>query len=78
MADIDRGVLASLAGSAAASAAYTESAADLMTAPAVVIGPHDRIATAAKLMDAESVKRLPVVDEHGHLVGIVSRPSMKA
>jgi hypothetical protein len=30
---VDRGVLASLAGSAAASAAYTESAADLMTAP---------------------------------------------
>jgi hypothetical protein len=33
VADIDRSVLASLAGSAAASAAYTESAADLMTAP---------------------------------------------
>jgi CBS domain-containing protein len=48
-------------------------AADLMTAPAVVIGPSDRVATAAKLMDAESVKRLPVVDEHGLLVGIVSR-----
>jgi CBS domain-containing protein len=48
-------------------------AADLMTAPAVVIGPSDRVATAAKLMDAESVKRLPVVDEHGQLVGIVSR-----
>jgi CBS domain-containing protein len=49
------------------------SAIDLMTAPAVVIGPRDKVTTAAKLMDAEKVKRLPVVDEHGNLVGIVSR-----
>lgn len=48
-------------------------AADLMNAPAVVVGPRDRVTAAAKLMDTESVKRLPVVDEHGHLVGIVSR-----
>jgi CBS domain-containing protein len=48
-------------------------AIDLMTAPAVVIGPRDKVTTAAKLMDAEKVKRLPVVDERGNLVGIVSR-----
>jgi predicted transcriptional regulator len=53
--------------------AGADTAADLMTAPAIVIGPDDKVSTAAKLMDAESVKRLPVVDEHGDLVGVVSR-----
>jgi CBS domain-containing protein len=53
--------------------AGADTAADLMTAPAIVISPDDRVTTAAKLMDTESVKRLPVVDEHGQLVGIVSR-----
>lgn len=48
-------------------------AIDLMTSPAIVIGPDDRIDAAAKLMDSEHVKRLPVVDEHGQLAGIVSR-----
>jgi CBS domain-containing protein len=48
-------------------------AEDLMTAPAVVIGPHEKVATAAKLMEAERIKRLPVVDDHGRLVGVVSR-----
>jgi CBS domain-containing protein len=53
--------------------AGADTAADLMTAPAIVIGPSDKVSTAAKLMDAESVKRLPVVNEHGALVGVVSR-----
>ncbi len=49
------------------------SAIDLMSAPAVVIGEHESVATAAKIMDAERVKRLPVVTLYGKLVGIVSR-----
>ena len=48
-------------------------ARDLMTAPAVTIDERTSIVRAAKQMDHHQVKRLPVVDELGRLVGIVSR-----
>jgi len=37
------------------------------------IGPGDSLADAARLMHDRRVKRLPVVDDAGELVGIVSR-----
>jgi CBS-domain-containing membrane protein len=48
-------------------------AAELMTAPAVTIRPEDNLADAARRMHDRHVKRLPVVDQSGRLVGIVSR-----
>ncbi len=48
-------------------------AAELMSAPAVAIGPEESVAAAARRMHDRRVKRLPVVDETGLLVGIVSR-----
>jgi CBS domain-containing protein len=48
-------------------------AADLMTKPAVTIGPTEFVSRAARLMYERKVKRLPVVDDDGRLVGIVSR-----
>lgn len=48
-------------------------AAGLMTGPAVTIGREATVAEAASLMSARRVKRLPVVDDWGHLIGIVSR-----
>ena len=48
-------------------------AADLMTKPAVTIGPNEPVARAARLMHSRRVKRLPVTDEDGKLIGIVSR-----
>jgi CBS domain-containing protein len=53
-------------------------AADLMTHPAVTISPDDTVEHAARLMYARRVKRLPVTDEAGHLVGIVSRADVLA
>ncbi len=53
--------------------AHGEAAADLMTSPAIMIQPGATLAAAAKLMDDERVKRLPVVDGDGRLMGIVSR-----
>lgn len=50
-----------------------ESAGELMSAPAVVITPEESVVQAARLMDARGIKRLPVVDPEGRLVGIVSR-----
>ena len=48
-------------------------AGTLMTAPAITIGPDATIPAAARLMNTHHIRRLPVVDEDGKLVGIVSR-----
>jgi CBS domain-containing protein len=47
-------------------------AGELMT-PAITIGRHATIPAAARVMNARHIRRLPVVDEHGRLAGIVSR-----
>lgn len=51
-------------------------AGDLMSSPAVTIGPDSSLADAAKLMMHERVKRLPVVSDSGDLIGIVSRADL--
>jgi CBS domain-containing protein len=48
-------------------------AGELMTSPAVTIGPHATVPAAARLMNAHQIRRLPVIDEKGRLTGIVSR-----
>lgn len=48
-------------------------AGDLMTSPAVTIHPDATIPAAARVMNASHVRRLPVVDPDGKLMGIVSR-----
>jgi CBS domain-containing protein len=48
-------------------------AEELMTSPAVTIKADAPIPAAARLMNAHHVKRLPVVDDDGKLIGIVSR-----
>lgn len=53
--------------------ATAEVARDLMTSPAVTIGPDAAVAEAARLMTARQVKRLPVVAADGQLAGIISR-----
>jgi CBS-domain-containing membrane protein len=48
-------------------------AGDLMTHPAVTIGPDALVRDAARLMHSLRLQRLPVVDPGGRLVGVVSR-----
>ncbi len=48
-------------------------AGDLMTTAVVAVRPNDTVEHAAKLMYDRRVKRLPVTDANGHLVGIISR-----
>ncbi|MET8336347.1 CBS domain-containing protein [Streptosporangium canum] len=48
-------------------------ARELMTAPAVTVSMDVSVAAAGRLMEHHGVKRLPVLDGHGRLAGIVSR-----
>jgi CBS domain-containing protein len=48
-------------------------AGELMTSPAVTIGPDAPVVEAARLMRDRRVKRLPVVNGTGHLIGVISR-----
>ena len=45
----------------------------LMTSPAVTISPGAPVGVAARVMQDRCLKRLPVVDERNHLIGIISR-----
>ncbi|HTZ93042.1 MAG TPA: CBS domain-containing protein [Streptosporangiaceae bacterium] len=48
-------------------------AEQLMTAPAITIHPDTAIAGAARLMGDHHIKLLPVVDDDGKIVGVISR-----
>ena len=48
-------------------------AADLMTSPPVTVSPSTPLTGAARLMRDRRVKRLPVINATGHLIGIISR-----
>lgn len=50
-----------------------DTAAGVMTSPPITITAEKSAVDAARLMNAHGVKRLPVVDYNGRLVGIVSR-----
>ena len=48
-------------------------AGDLMSSPPVTVTPDDTVEHAARLMYTRKVKRLPVVNANGRLLGIISR-----
>jgi CBS domain-containing protein len=48
-------------------------AGELMTAPAIIVHPGASVPATARLMHAHNIRRLPVVDDTGKLVGVVSR-----
>lgn len=48
-------------------------AGNMMTEPVVTVSPEDNLEKAATIMNKKKVSRLPVVDDSGKLVGIVSR-----
>jgi CBS-domain-containing membrane protein len=53
-----------------------DTAVELMTAPAITVGPDATVAEAARLLHRHGIKRLPVVDPAGPLLGIVSRADL--
>ena len=46
---------------------------DLMTSNPVTAGPDDEVEVVREVMVAQLVRRVPVVDEHGGLLGIVAQ-----
>ena len=53
-------------------------AGDLMTSPPVTATPDDPVEQAARMMHFMRVKRLPVVNPGGQLIGIISRADVLA
>ena len=46
---------------------------DVMSSPPITSKPDDTVRTAAQVLDARRIKRLPVVENDGRLIGIISR-----
>ena len=53
--------------------ARARTAGELMTSPAITIDADASLSGAARLMNAHHIRRLPVVNAAGDLIGIVSR-----
>lgn len=51
-------------------------ARELMTAPAVTVTPGTTVGDAARIAARHRVRRLPVVDDSGELIGIVTRADL--
>jgi len=49
---------------------------EAMTSPAITIGPNAHVAEAARVMTEHGIKRLPVVNAEGRLVGILTRSDL--
>ena len=74
----DPGVLTGVLHHEDVSKAEGLTAGDLMTPRAVTVRPEDSVEHAAQLMYFLKVKRMPVVDADGGLVGLVSRADVLA
>ncbi|SFX62174.1 CBS domain-containing protein [Streptomyces atratus] len=51
-------------------------AVDLMSHPAITAGPGWSAVRAARVMEKHKVKRLPVIDSEGRLIGVLSRSDL--
>jgi len=46
---------------------------DVMTSPAITTGPEVDVREIALMLDEKRIRRLPVVDELGRLIGVIAR-----
>jgi CBS domain-containing protein len=58
--------------------AFAATAADMMTADPLTVGPDEPAEHAARLISEKHHNRLPVVDDEGRLVGVVTRVDVLA
>jgi CBS domain-containing protein len=63
-------------GHADAAKLAARTAGEAMTAPAITISAEKDVSEAARVMTENGIKRLPVVDPDGKLVGIVTRSDL--
>jgi len=79
-APVDRGLsildMLSIVGRGRAMPRHRVIAADVMSSNVIQVPVGTSIWKAAELMDRRGVKRLPVVDDKEHLIGIVSRSDL--
>ncbi|WP_406382079.1 CBS domain-containing protein [Streptomyces sp. NBC_01618] len=54
----------------------TNTAVELMSHPVITASPEWSVVRAARVMEKHKVKRLPVVDSEGRLVGVLSRSDL--
>jgi CBS domain-containing protein len=73
--DADQRVLGIVAA-ADLSKAKAGTAGELMSRPAITVGPEATVAEAVRVLRRHGVKRLPVTDPGGRLVGIVNRSDL--
>lgn len=66
-------VLRSMLGEPMPSRSVGNHVEQVMSAPAFTVGDGDDIKMAAKILSERRIKRLPVVDARGMLVGVISR-----
>jgi CBS domain-containing protein len=60
-------------GGCVAAPVRAKHAGDIMNSPAITVGQDTSVMDAARTLVEKGINRLPVVDEKGRLVGIVSR-----
>jgi CBS domain-containing protein len=58
--------------------AFAATASDMMTADPLTVGPDEPAEHAARLISEKHHNRLPVVDDEGRLVGVVTRVDVLA
>ncbi|WP_432839565.1 CBS domain-containing protein [Dactylosporangium sp. CA-092794] len=75
-ADVHAGLFERRRARQAKEKATGETAAELMTSPAVTVAASATLTAAAQLMERHEVKRLPVLDDDGKLVGVVARSDL--
>jgi len=66
-------IIRSLLGEPIAGHRKGDKVGDIMSAPAITIREDSDIREAAKILSKRRIKRLPVVDDAGRLIGIISR-----
>src|SRR3954465_621567 len=49
---------------------------DVMSRDLFTCGPNDNVKEAIKMMETHQVRRVPIVDDQGHLLGIVAQADL--
>lgn len=68
-----RDILRHLTGETVISSRRGTRVGEIMSSPAITVGPDEDIRETGRILEEKRIKRLPVVDREGKLIGIISR-----